>query len=75
LPAGEGIQRVEAAHHAGILIERSGIASGQDLALASIAAIDLGRGSLFGSPSVDCRPTHDKRRVAYNHSPPSGAPP
>ncbi len=73
LPAGEGTQRVEAAHHAGILIERSGIESGQDLALAGIAAIDLGRGSLFGKPSPDCHPTHDRRRVAYNHSSSSGA--
>ena len=55
------------------LIERSGIESGQDLALAGIAAIDLGRGSLFGKPSPDCHPTHDRRRVAYNHSSSSGA--
>lgn len=72
LPVGAPSQLVEAAHHAGILIERSGIASGQDLALAGIAAIDLGRGSLFGPPAADCRPTHDKRRVAYNHPSPFG---
>lgn len=73
LPTSAGVRQIEAAHHAGILIERSGIASGQDLALAGIDAIDLGRGSLFGPPAVDCRPTHDRRRVAYNHSSPSGA--
>lgn len=73
LPAGDDARHIEAAHHAGVLIERSGIASGQDLALASIAAVDLGRGSLFGPPAADCRPTHDRRRVAYNYLSPSGA--
>ena len=55
------------------MIERSGIETGQDLALAGIAAIDLGRGSLFGEPATDCRPAHDKRRVAYNYRSSSGA--
>ncbi len=73
LPAEEGIQRIEAAHHAGILIERSGMETREDKVLAGIAAIDLGRGSLFGKPSADCHPTHDRRRVAYNHSSSSGA--
>jgi EAL domain-containing protein (putative c-di-GMP-specific phosphodiesterase class I) len=72
LPAG-GRSSASRRHHAGILIERSGIETGQDLALAGIAAIDLGRGSLFGKPSPDCHPTHDRRRVAYNHSSSSGA--
>jgi EAL domain-containing protein (putative c-di-GMP-specific phosphodiesterase class I) len=73
LPAGEGAHLIEAAHHRGILIEQGGIESARDFSQAGVAAVDLGRGSLFGTAAPDCRPTHDKRRVAYNHPSPFGA--
>jgi len=67
------IGSLEPAHRAGIRIELSGIDDGQTYEQATAAGIDLGQGRLFGRPDVDCRPTHDKRRVAYNHTSPSGA--
>ena len=62
----EGSERFSEARPAGVAIELIGIDSGQDYALARASAADLGQGSLFGLPQIDCRPTHSKRRVAYN---------
>ena len=45
---------------------QDGIASRDDLAVAGAAAIDLGKGSLFGLPDPECRATHLSGRVAYN---------
>lgn len=46
--------------------ELAGIDMVADLARARAAAIDLGRGALFGAPQAECRPTHSKHGVAYN---------
>jgi EAL domain-containing protein (putative c-di-GMP-specific phosphodiesterase class I) len=61
------------AQPAGILIELAGIDSGQSFEQASAAGMDLGMGTLLGVPEPDCRPTHGRRRVAYNHSSSFGA--
>lgn len=60
---------------AGRLLELTGVDSGQIYEHASAAGIDLAQGALFGSPQPDCRPTHDKRGVAYNAASLSGARP
>lgn len=54
------------------LIELTGVDSGQTYEQARAAGIDLAQGALFGSPQPDCRPTHDKGRVAYNSASLSG---
>lgn len=51
---------------AGIALELSGIATGDDFASAKAASFDLGMGNLFGAAQSDGRPTHSKRVVAYN---------
>lgn len=60
---------------AGIATELSGIETAQNFALACAAGISLGQGGYFGLPQADCQPTHSSRRVAYNSSSSSGAPP
>jgi EAL domain-containing protein (putative c-di-GMP-specific phosphodiesterase class I) len=57
-----------------VLIELTGIDTGQTYSKANAAGLDLCQGQLFGSPEADCRPTHGKHRVAYNHPSPFGAP-
>lgn len=64
---------LESAHRASIRLELTGIESAGQAAAARAAGFDLGQGSLLGPPAADCRPTHDKRRLAYNHLSPSGA--
>lgn len=54
--------------------ELAGIDTAADLARARAAAIDLGRGALFGGPQSECRPTHSKHGVAYNSQSSPGAP-
>lgn len=45
---------------------QDGIASRDDLVVAGAAAIELGKGRLFGLPDAECRATHQSGRVAYN---------
>jgi len=56
----------------GCLIELSGVDSGHTYEQARAAGIDLAQGRLFGDAQPDCRPTHDKGRVAYNSASLSG---
>ncbi len=57
---------------AGSLIELTGVDSGHTYEQARATGIDLAQGRLFGAPQADCRPTHDKGRVAYNSASLSG---
>jgi len=68
-----GGQALDEFRQAGIALEVSGIDTAQDFAAAQAAGFELGLGNLFGAAQSDCRPTHSKRRVAYNSSSPSGA--
>lgn len=70
----EARHSLPSAQPAGILLELTAIDSGRQYEQACAAGVDLGQGSLFGSPEPDCRPTHGKRRLAYNHASPFGAP-
>jgi EAL domain-containing protein (putative c-di-GMP-specific phosphodiesterase class I) len=56
----------------GSLIELTGVDTGESYAQARAAGVDLAQGRLFGAPQADCRPTHDKGRVAYNSASLSG---
>lgn len=62
----------ELAQRAGVAIELGGIANVRELAAARRDGIDLGNGPLFGEAAPDCRPTHDRRRIAYNVASPHG---
>jgi len=57
----------EAAGFTDLLVEVGGIETGADYAQARSSGVALGQGSLFGPAQSVCRPTHGKRRVAYNH--------
>lgn len=64
---------LEALRRDGASLELIGIDSGLTYQQAVASGIALGQGDLFGLPQADCRPTHDKRRVAYNSTSPFGA--
>ena len=59
----------------GTSLELIGIDSGLIYQQAITLGFTLGQGDLFGLPQADCRPTHDKRRVAYNSPSPIRSPP
>lgn len=69
------IEVLAAARHAGALIERDGLARGEDYQAARQAGCDLGSGPLFGEPASRCRPTHAERHLAYNSPLDNGATP
>jgi hypothetical protein len=63
---------LEASWPDGTSLELIGIDSGLIYEQAIASGVTLGQGDLFGLPQADCRPTHDKRRVAYNSPSPFG---
>ena len=49
-----------------VTVLQSGIASAPRSESARDAAVEPGKGALFGDRQADCRATHGKQRVAYN---------
>ncbi len=49
-----------------VTVLQSGIASAPQSESARAAAVEPGKGALFGDRQANCRATHGKQRVAYN---------
>ena len=73
LPVGAADEIITLLRHGRVSLLLSGIATGAQCESARAAAVEMGKGAMFGEPQADCRATHSSHGVAYNSLSPTGA--